>query len=304
MQHNETGTGAEPVRRREIAIMADTAAQPFHIEPSPGGVGAFVQGIDLANDLSSNTVGALRQALGDHCVLFFRDQKLTPNEHIAAAEAFGEINVNRFFARLPTHDKIALVVKEPDQNTNIGGNWHTDHSYDQIPAMGSMLLARETPPRGGDTLFANMYAAYDSLSDGLKQTLHGLRAVHSSRHRFGPDAVGREGYKGRLGNAELAQQDAVHPVVISHPISGRKALYVNDAFTLQFEGWTKEESEPLLKMLYVHAARPEHTYRFQWAPGSIAFWDNRASWHYAVNDYHGARREMHRITLEGEALGA
>ncbi|WP_281017249.1 MULTISPECIES: TauD/TfdA family dioxygenase [unclassified Minwuia] len=284
--------------------MADTAAQPFKIEPTPGGVGAFVQGIDLANDLSSNTVGALRQALGDHCVLFFRDQKLTPDQHIEAAEKFGEINVNRFFSRVPTHDKIALVVKEPDQTANIGGAWHTDHSYDQIPAMGSMLLARQTPTRGGDTLFANMYAAYDSLSDGLKQTLNGLRAVHSSRHRFGPNAQGREGYKGRLGNAELAQQDAVHPVVISHPISGRKALYVNDAFTLQFEGWTKEESEPLLKMLYAHASRPEHTYRFQWAPGSIAFWDNRASWHYAVNDYHGARREMHRITLEGEALDA
>ena len=283
--------------------MADTAAQPFHIEPSPGGVGAFVHGIDLASDLSSNTVGVLRQALGDHCVLFFRDQKLTPDEHIAAAEAFGEINVNRFFARLPTHDKIALVVKEPGQKTNIGGNWHTDHSYDQIPAMGSMLLARETPTRGGDTLFANMYTAFDSLSEGLKETLCGLRAVHSSRHVFGADSAYVKGVNGRIGNPELATQDAVHPVIIRHPISGRQALYVNAGFTLHFEGWTEKESKPLLDMLYAHAARPEHTYRFQWAPGSIAFWDNRASWHYAVNDYHGARREMHRITLEGEALG-
>lgn len=284
--------------------MADTAAQPFEIEPSPGGVGAFVRGIDLARDLSGNTVGVLRQALGEHCVLFFRDQELTREQHIDAAEKFGEINVNRFFGRVPGHDKIAMVVKEPDQTTNIGGGWHTDHSYDQIPAMGSMLLARETPPRGGDTLFANMYAAYESLSDGLKQTLEGLRAVHSSRHAFGAQSTYMRGVKGRIGNPELATQDAVHPVVISHPISGRKALYVNSAFTLHFEGWTKDESEPLLKMLYAHAARPEHTYRFQWAPGSIAFWDNRAAWHYAVNDYHGARREMHRITLEGEPLHA
>ena len=164
--------------------MADTAAQPFHIEPTPGGVGAFVHGIDLANDLNGNTVGVLRQALGDHCVLFFRDQKLTPDEHIAAAEAFGEINVNRFFARLPTHDKIALVVKEPDQSANIGGNWHTDHSYDQIPAMGSMLLARETPTRGGDTLFANMYAAYDALSDRMKTYLEGLTARHDGEEQY------------------------------------------------------------------------------------------------------------------------
>ncbi|MDF1720344.1 MAG: TauD/TfdA family dioxygenase [Minwuia sp.] len=285
--------------------MADTAArQSLHIEPSPGGVGAFVHGIDLAHDLNGNTVGVLRQALGDHGVLFFRDQDLTPDQHIAAAEQFGEINVNRFFSRLQTHDKIALVVKEPEQRGNIGGGWHTDHTYDQIPAMGSMLLARETPPRGGDTLFANMYTAYESLSDGLKETLCGLRAVHSSRHRFGASAQNRDQFKGRLGNAEAATQDAVHPVVIRHPISGRPSLYVNDAFTLRFEGWTDAESAPLLQMLYAHAAKPEHTYRFAWAEGSIAFWDNRATWHYALNDYHGARREMHRITLEGCALEA
>ena len=240
-------------------------------------------------------------------MLFFRDQTLTPDEHVTLAERFGTINVNRFFGAVESHPMIAEVRKEPDQQTNIGGGWHTDHSYDEEPAMGSILLARETPPTGGDTLFANMYAAYENLSDGLKQTLEGLKAVHSSRHVFGANSrYKQEGadLSDRFGNEAAATQDSVHPAVISHPISGKKALYVNPGFTLRFDGWTDAESAPLLQMLYAHAAKPEHTYRFQWAPGSIAFWDNRATWHYALNDYHGSRRLMHRITVEGGKLAA
>ncbi len=167
--------------------------------------------------------------------------------------------------------------------------------------MGSILLAREVPETGGDTLFASMYRAYDTLSDGLKRTLEGLRAEHSSRHVFGPGAKATEP-DSRFHNAEEAVQDAVHPVVIRHPISGRKALYVNPGFTLRFEGWTDEESRPLLEMLYRHAQRPEHTYRYSWEEGSIAFWDNRATWHYALDDYPDQRRLMHRVTIEGGPL--
>ena len=192
--------------------------------------------------------------------------------------------------------------KEPEQAFNIGGGWHTDHSYDQIPALGSMLYARELPPAGGDTIYASMYAAYDALSDGMKQMLEGLNAVHSSRHVFGATANRPTEVTDRLGNAEAATQDAIHPVVLTHPRSGRKGLYVNPGFTVRFDGWTELESEPLLRFLYQHAARPEFTYRFEWAPGSLAFWDNRSTWHFAVNDYHGQRRLMHRITLEGEPL--
>jgi len=144
-----------------------------------------------------------------------------------------------------------------------------------------------------------MYAAYDALSDGLKQTLRGLRAVHSSRHVFG---VKRPGLEGRIGNYDAATQDAVHPVVITHPDSGRLALYVNPGFTLRFDGWTDEESRPLLTYLYQHAARPEFTCRLAWREGSLAFWDNRSTWHYALNDYQGQRRLMHRITIEGCGL--
>jgi taurine dioxygenase len=263
--------------------------------------GAEIEGLDLSRPLGDDAVAMVRSALFEHGVIFFRDQRLTPEQHIAFAEQFAPININRFFAHAPGYPMIAEVRKEPEQKTNIGGGWHTDHSYDQVPALGSVLYAREIPPTGGDTLFSSMYAAYDALSDGLKATLEGLRAFHSSRHVFGRSAYTKE-REGRFGNPELATQDAIHPVVISHPGSGRKVLYVNPAFTLHFDGWTAEESRPLLQYLYAHASRPEFTCRFRWQPGSLAFWDNRATWHYALNDYHGERRLLHRITLEGEPL--
>ena len=269
------------------------------IRPLAHAVGAEIGGVDLSAPLSTSTVTAIQGALAQHGVVVFRDQTLTPGQHIAAARRFGVININRFFAKLEDHPEISLVVKEPEQKANIGGGWHTDHSYDHHPALGSMLYAREVPPTGGDTLFASMYAAHDALSEGLKHTLSGLRAVHSSRHVFGKD---RPDMKGRIGNPELATQDAVHPVVITHPESGKQALFVNPGFTLRFEGWTDEESQPLLQYLYRHAARPEFTCRLQWKNGSLAFWDNRSTWHYALNDYHGQLRLMHRITIEGGAL--
>lgn len=279
----------------------------INVEPSGGGVGAFVDGINLGEDLSDNIVGTLRDALGTHGVLFFREQDITPDDQIAFAEKFGEINVNRFFASVEGYPKIAQVLKEPDQQKNIGGSWHTDHTYDTEPAMGSILYARETPKSGGDTLYASTCKAYDTLSEGFKNTLRGLKGVHSSRHVFGAQSryvQKGEDTAGRLGNTEAATQDAVHPLVIRHPISGRESIYVNPGFTIGIEGWTDAEAEPFLKILYDHIAKPEHTYRFQWAPGSMAFWDNRATWHYAVNDYHGERRLMHRITVEGETLAA
>jgi taurine dioxygenase len=265
-------------------------------------VGAEVLGADLSKPLSAEETSELREALNEYGVIFFRDQELTPEQHIAFAERFAPINVNRFFRSVPGRPQIAEVRKEPDQVANIGGGWHTDHSYDEAPALGSILLAREVPDHGGDTMFASMHHAYEGLSDGLKRTLEGLRAVHSSRHVFGAAARYARDTAGRIGNAERATQDAVHPVVIRHPETGRKTLYVNAAFTTRFEGWTEKESKPLLDYLYAHAAQPQFHMRFQWRKGSIAFWDNRATWHFAINDYHGERRLMHRITLEGVPL--
>jgi len=267
--------------------------------PVSGAVGAEIRGIDLAEPINDETLTTIRRVLGDRGVVFFREQSLTPDQHISFARCFSSINVNRFFSHVDGYPEIALVEKAPHQTKNIGGGWHTDHSYDQEPALGSILYAREVPRYGGDTLFASMYAAYDALSDGLKRTLGGLRARHSSRHVFG---VERGDLKGRIGNPQLATQDAVHPVVNTHPESGRKALYVNPGFTLGFEGWTDDESRPLLDYLYRHSVNPEFTCRFQWQKGSLAFWDNRATWHYAANDYQGEHRLMHRITLDGGPL--
>ncbi len=273
----------------------------MEIKATNGALGAEVHGLDLADPLDEAAAGTLRHALGEHGVLFFRDQNITPAQHIAFARSVGTININRFFKSDAAHPEIAEVRKEPEQAKNIGGNWHTDHSYDQNPALGSILLAREVPPRGGDTLFACMAKAFETLSPGLQRTLEGLRAVHSSRHVFGRPQYGQE-MNGRIGNPEAATQDAVHPVVIRHPVSGRKILFVNPGFTTHIEGWTEAESKGLLETLYQHARRPDFQTRFQWQPGSIAFWDNRATWHYAVNDYQGERRLMHRITLEGVPL--
>jgi taurine dioxygenase len=272
------------------------------IKPISGGVGVEIANVDLSKELSNSDFSTIRDAFIQHGLIFFHDQNLTPEQHIEFAERWAPININRFFAKVPGYEKIAEVRKEPDQTANIGGGWHTDHSYDQIPAMGSILLARETPPIGGDTLFACMYKAYESLSPGLKKTLEAMNAVHSSRHVFGEQSAYKDEFGERLGNAGAATQDAIHPVIITHPESGRKALYVNPGFTIHFEGWTAAESKPLLDYLYKHAATLENTTRFQWREGSIAFWDNRATWHYALNDYHGERRVMHRITLDGGPL--
>src|SRR5215831_13263333 len=234
------------------------------IEPLSTALGAEIGGVDLRAPLPEPALAELCHAFGEYGVIFFRDQSLTPEQHLAFARQFGGIDVNRFFTTVPGYPAIAEVRKEPEQRRNIGNGWHTDHSYDLAPAMGSMLYAREVPTTGGDTLFASMYAAYDALSDGLKATLDGLKAFHSSRHVFGTEAHARRG--------------------------GRKALYVNPGFTLRFDGWTEEESRPLLDHLYRHAVRPEFTIRFHWRDGSLAFWDNRSTWHFAVNDYHGERR--------------
>jgi len=274
----------------------------IEINPVTGCIGVEIINVDLSEELSDVTFAEIQSAFIEHGLIFFRDQELTPEDHLRFAKRWGEININRFFAKVEGYTQIAEVRKEPDQEINIGGAWHTDHSYDQIPAMGSILVAKETPKVGGDTLFANMYKAYETLSDGLKETLENMNACHSSRHVFGAHAGYAEASNHRIGNPDLATQDAIHPVIITHPESKRKALYVNPEFTINFEGWTKEESKPLLDYLTERSTKSENITRFKWEPGSIAFWDNRCTWHFALNDYPGEKRLMHRITVEGSAL--
>jgi taurine dioxygenase len=216
----------------EIAGAGGLEAAPrfeaIEARPVSAALGAEIRGVNLSRPLSDDLFAELRRALAHFGVIFVRDQRLTPEQHIAFAERWGPINVNRFFRPVAGYPMIAEVRKEPHQITNIGGGWHTDHSYDRAPALGSILYAHEVPAVGGDTLYASMYLAYETLSDGLKAMLEGLRARHSSRHVFGAEAYEAEtDIEGRTGKPELAVQDASHPVVIRHPESGRKALYVN-----------------------------------------------------------------------------
>lgn len=252
-----------------------------------------------------DSLEAIKQAVYENGVALFRDQHdFTPEAHIAFARRWGGIDLNNYFPLTEGHPEIAVVRKRADQVTNIGGGWHTDHSYDQIPAMGSVLVARTLPPSGGDTLWAHMGAAYDALSDDLKKEIEGLEAYHSADHIYEKDGLYAQTDMAADLRGQSLRTGATHPVVIRHPHTGRRLLYVNSAFTLNFVGRTRAESLPLLQQLYDAATAADNICRVAWEPGSVAIWDNRTTWHLAMNDYQGHAREMHRITLTGEPLAA
>jgi taurine dioxygenase len=282
-----------------MAMALAESADTLSFTPVAAALGVEIAGVDLSQPLDPATITALRQALCDHLVIFFRDQHLTPAQYFAFAQAFGEPMEYPFVKGIDGFPLITPVVKEPHEKTNFGGVWHSDTAYLPEPPSATMLLARVTPPVGGDTMFANQQLAYETLSEGLKATLRTLTGINSSvnaagiRTRVDRDvpAIGNTGQHGYV---------AEHPVVRTHPESGRKSLYVNIGHTVTFKDWEPEESQPLLRFLFAHQVKEEFTCRFRWAPGSLALWDNRAALHYPLNDYHGHRREMLRITLKGD----
>ncbi len=267
------------------------------VRPTTGALGAEIHGVDLAEDLREDVIAEIRGALLDHLVIFFRGQKLPPVRQLRFAERFGEPMEYPQLRGLPECPLITPVIKLEHETANFGGVWHSDTTYLERPPMASMLYAVEVPPYGGDTLFANQYLAYESLSSGLRETLEGLVAVNTSTKA----EVSRT-REDRLRDAgvELKALVGEHPAVRTHPETGRKALFVNCAHTAHFRGWSEKESEPLLDYLFAQQIRPELTCRFRWEPGSVAFWDNRCAQHNPVNDYHGFRRVMHRVTLAGD----
>ncbi len=271
----------------------------IQVEPITPSIGAIVSGVDISSDLPAETIDEIRVAFHRHLVVFFRDQSLTPDRLIAFARRFGEIGYYPFVEGMADHPEVVEVVKKENETINFGGLWHTDTSYLERPPLGSILYAREVPQIGGDTLFANMYLAYESLSSGMKKSLANLRGVNSAEK---PDAAITRA--NRIAEKPKDAADiatvASHPIVRSHPETGRKALYCSSAHTLSIDGMTPEESRPLLEYLYRVQQREEFTCRFHWQKGSVAFWDNRAVQHNALNDYHGHRRIMHRVTLKGE----
>ncbi len=264
-----------------------------------GALGAEIEGVDLARDLDNETFDDIHQAFLDHQVIFFRGQNLTPDQHKAFGRRFGKLNIHPYVKGMESHPEIMEIIKEPSEKLNFGGGWHSDMSFLETPSIGSILYALEVPEFGGDTLFASQVAAYEALSPGLKQTLDGLRAIHSSAREYsssGHSAQKRQSMQ--VAEADGFVGEYAHPVVKVHPETGRKALYVNPAFTMKFEGWSTRESKPLLEYLFEHSHYEGFTCLFRWEKGSIAFWDNRAVQHFALNDYHGQRRHMRRVTVD------
>ena len=275
------------------------------IKPISGALGAVIEGVNLGGELDNYTVETIHRALLDHCVIFFRDQTMTPEQHIGFGRRFGTLNVHDYVKAMDGHPEIIIVAKNENDTKNFGGGWHSDVTYLEEPALGSILYCLEAPAFGGDTLFANQYAAYDALSPGMKRMLDGMQAIHTARDVYGPRGRASVTYSKELTAMEMfasteAEKEVAHPVVRTHPETGRKCLYVNPGFTVRFQDMTVDESLPLLEYLWAHCTKPEFTCRFQWERGSVAFWDNRALQHYALNDYHGQRRVMHRVTVNGD----
>lgn len=283
---------------KRLAIQRSyTTAAGIEIRPVAGALGAELFNVDLSRPFSSETTSAIRQALLEHLVIFFRDQKLSPENYLKFTANFGNPVEYLFVKGIDGYPEIINVLKREHETTNFGGVWHSDTTYFEKPPMGSVLLALEVPQYGGDTLFANQYLAYEALSPGLKETLSNLKAISSSSKaaasKTREDRIKDSGHKSDV-------LEAVHPVVRTHPETGRRSLYGNVAHTSRFDGWTEGESAPLLDYLFHHQVKPEFTCRFRWNVGSIAFWDNRCCLHNPVNDYHGQRRSMWRITLAGD----
>jgi len=266
--------------------------------PIAGALGAEISGVDLATDLVDGTVAEIRRAWLDHLVVFFRCQFLGPVEFLAFARRLGIPVEYPFVKGIEGFPEIISVAKLPHETVNFGGIWHSDTVYLERPPMATMLIAREVPPFGGDTMWANMYAAYEALSPGMQRLLENLSSVNSSA--LADVSKTREDRIRDSGNGGEREFLAEHPVVRTHPETGRKALYVNIAHTQRFVDMTEDESRPLLRFLFEHSVRPEFTCRFQWRVGSVALWDNRCSMHNPINDYHGHTRRMHRISLAGD----
>ena len=272
----------------------------FAIEPVTGALGAEIRGLDLSLALDDQTVAELREAFLQNHVLFFRDQTLTPDQQIAFGRRFGTLGTHPYVEAQPDHPEVLDIITEPDDRVNFGGGWHCDVTFLERPDLGSILYGVEIPAVGGDTLFANQHAAYEALSDTMKAMLHGLTAVHSAAIQYSGSGYSLQSQAmGTKAEEDAAASAVEHPVVRTHPETGRKALFVNRAHTSHIKGMRKRESKALLEFLYAHAVEESFTCRFRWTPGSLAMWDNRSVQHYALHDYKGERRHVRRITIEG-----
>lgn len=277
----------------------------IEVIPLAGALGAEIAGVDLS-DLDDETFAEIHRSWLEHHVIYFRDQDLTPDDHLNYARRWGEIHIHPFNAPMDGYPEILQLLKTETAERNNGNLWHSDQMYTASPAKATILVAREMPPFGGDTMFTNQYLAYDALSDGMKRMLAELRGIN--------DGNSRKNFRGKtraelakLGQATTPQKEpdpdvqtvSSHPIIRTHPETGRKALYVG-SHTIRIEGMTDNESAPLLRYLMDHSTRPEFTCRVRWEVGTLTMWDNRCCQHYALNDYQGVRRCVHKITVKGD----
>ena len=278
--------------------------QTIDVKPLSGALGAEISGVDLAKNLSNQAFDEIHQAFLDHQVIFIRDQDLTPADQAKFGRMFGQLADYPFMQGLAEEGQVFEILKTEQETENFGSAWHSDMSYMERPPLATMLYAREIPETGGDTLYASTYQAYEALSDGMKAMLDGVIGVNSADP---PSAPGRRAQKFK-DHAAMASTNvdhaidyrAEHPIVRTHPETGRKALYLNAVHTHHFKDMTEAESKPLIDYLAQHITRPEFTARFRWSVGAVAVWDNRCAQHYAINDYPGRRRRMHRLTIQGD----
>lgn len=277
-----------------------TQFQRITVQPIAGTIGAEIGGIDVAANLDDKTIAEIRQALLDHLVIFFRDQELPVDRHKAFSRRFGELFVHPNYQLGQEDKEMVYLLRRPGDTSAAGESWHADTTMMATPPMGAILYALEVPGYGGDTLFANQYAAYDALSDGMKEMLRDMRAVHSDVRIAGPRAAVNAKRSSKVReDADWQPTVNAHPVVRPHPETGQKCLFVNPIYTMHFEGMTEAESAPILEFLYAHQCRPEFTCRFSWRRGSIAFWDNRCTLHLAIHDRHDSLRHMQRTQIAG-----
>lgn len=275
---------------------ADGVYSTIAVTPVTPVIGVAVSGVDLTARLADDQRADLVQALANHNVLFFRDQpELTPEQHIAFGKNFGDLHVHPASPHMPGHPEIMEIDIDADSVVNNGSDWHSDVSSDAEPPLGTILQIHKTPQSGGDTLFANMYAAYDALSDVMKSRLDGLTAIHDPERAF----RGRYANRGKDDTGQVFPP-AEHPMVRTHPVSGRQALFVNETFTTGIAGMTDEESAAILEFLFRHVTQPRFQVRFHWRDNDIAFWDNRCTQHMALWDYWPEPRKGRRVTVSGD----
>ena len=273
----------------------------INVSRMAGALGAEISKVDL-RDVDDDTAIEIRRALLENRVVFFRDQHLTPESQMDFGKHFGSLNRHSYVKGLADYPDVFRIVKEPADKHHFGNAWHTDLAYEEEPAMATILYGMEVPETGGDTMFCNLRAGYNSLSDGMKKMIEGLRVIFTNANTYG-----KEAHRFKLGVAKdmsvsqaPEEKEVSHPLVRTHPETGEKGIYLSNTHYSRIDGMTKEESEPLLKQLAAHVIRPEFTCRFKWESGSVAFWDNRCTMHYAVNDFPNERRIMQRVTLQGD----